>query len=227
MKNPLYLGLLITCMLMGSCTTLQNLVTAPSGLETLTAVKEVLNSSAFKSLDKLAAVSNEGLIGVLPDEVKPIVNTLKTLGLGKELDELDQKVAKASGAVLFEGKGLMADAIKEFKPADAVAIVTGQEDAATIALKNAMYGAVKNRYSARLDNKLSEIPETKHWETALSTYNLFAKNKIEGSLSDFIAERAVDAVFIGMGKEEAVIRKDPASIGKDVVTRVFDYYKNN
>ncbi len=227
MKNHLFLGLTVLGLLLGSCTTLQNLATAPSNIETLLAVKEVLNSSAFRSLETMAKTSDGGLMALLPDEAQPVIATLKTLGLGDEIDGLNKKVEIASEAALIEGKGLMSDAISEFKAEDAASIILGGENAATIALKNAMYGAVKKRYSSRLDDKLSNVDEVKHWDTAVSTYNLFAKNKIDGSLSDFIAERAVDAVFVTMGKEEAVIRKDPAALGKDVVTKVFDYYKNN
>jgi len=227
MKNHLFLGLTVLGLLLGSCTTLQNLATAPSNIETLLAVKEVLNSSAFRSLETMAKTSDGGLMALLPDEAQPVIATLKTLGLGDEIDGLNKKVEIASEAALIEGKGLMSDAISEFKAEDAASIILGGENAATIALKNAMYGAVKKRYSSRLDDKLSNVDEVKHWDTAVSTYNLFAKDKIDGSLSDFIAERAVDAVFVTMGKEEAVIRKDPAALGKDVVTKVFDYYKNN
>jgi len=227
MKNHLFLGLTVLGLLLGSCTTLQNLATAPSNIETLLAVKEVLNSSAFRSLETMAKTSDGGLMALLPDEAQPVIATLKTLGLGDEIDGLNKKVEIASEAALIEGKGLMSDAISEFKAEDAASIILGGENAATIALKNAMYGAVKKRYSSRLDDKLSNVDEVKHWDTAVSTYNLFAKNKIDGSLSDFIAERAVDAVFVTMGKEEAVIRKDPAALGKDVVTKVFNYYKNN
>jgi len=227
MKNHPFLGLMFLGVLLGSCSTLQNIGSAPSNIETLLAVKEVLNSSAFKSLETISKTSDGGLMALLPDEAQPVIATLKTLGLGGEIDKLNQKVEIASEAALIEGKGLMSDAISEFKAEDAASIILGGENAATIALKNVMYNAVKKRYSSRLDDKLANIDELKHWDTAVSTYNLFAKNKIDASLSDFIAERAVDAVFIGMGKEEAVIRKNPASLGKDVVTRVFDYYKNN
>lgn len=213
-------------LLFSSCKTIQNVGSAPSNIETLLAVKEVLNSSAFRSLESVAKTSDGGLMALLPDEVQPVMATLRTLGLGGQIDALNKKVEIASEAVLIEGKGLMSDAISEFKAEDAASIILGGENAATIALKNAMYGAVKKRYSSQLDDKLSDIDEVKHWDTAVSTYNLFAKNKIDGRLSDFIAERAVDAVFIGMGKEEAVIRQNPASLGKDVVTRVFDYYQN-
>lgn len=219
--------LLVSLLILGSsCSTLQNLAMAPSNLETINAVKEVLNGSAFKAIEGLAKASNGGLEAVLPEEVRPVLATLKTLGLGDEINKLDKKVGIVSEAAYIESKGLMSDAIKEVKFEDAASIVMGGENAATIALKNAMYGAVKKRYSSKLDGQLANIDETKHWDTAVSAYNLFAKNKIEGTLSDFIAERAVDAVFVAMGKEEAVIRKNPASLEKAVVTKVFDYYKD-
>ena len=219
--------LLFALLVLGSsCSTLQNLAMAPSNIETINAVKEVLNGSAFKAIEGLAKASNGGLEAVLPEEVRPVLATLKTLGLGDEINKLDKKVGMVSEAAYIESKGLMSDAIKEVKFEDAASIVMGGENAATIALKNAMYGAVKKRYASRLDGELANIDETKHWDTAVSAYNLFAKNKIEGSLSDFIAERAVDAVFVAMGKEEAVIRKNPASLEKAVVTKVFDYYKD-
>ncbi len=227
MKIRTFSIMLISIFILGSsCSTLQNIAMAPSNIETITAVKEVLNGSAFRALETLARGSN-GIEAMLPDEVKPVLATLKTLGLGAEIDKLDKKVAVASEAAYIESKGLMSDAIKEVRFEDAASIVMGGENAATVAMKNAMYGAVKKRYSERLDGKLAMVDETKYWDQAVSAYNLFAKNKIEGSLSDFISERAVDAVFVAMGKEEAVIRKNPASLDKAVVTKVFDYYKNN
>jgi len=227
MTKPNHLAwLLCVLFITSSCSTLNNLTLAPSNLETINALKEVLNSSAFKALNGLAKSSDGGLEAILPDEIKPVIATLKTLGLGDEINTLNQKVGQVSKVALGEGQGLMTDAISEVRFEDAAAVVLGGEDAATIALKNAMYGAVTKRYSSRLDTELTKVDETKHWDAAVSAYNLFAKNKIEGSLSDFIAKRAVDAVFIGMGKEEAVIRQNPSALGSAVVTKVFDYYKN-
>lgn len=63
---------------------------------------------------------------------------------------------------------------------------------------------------------------------ATGAYNLFASDdkKVDNNLSDFMAERAVDALFLSMGKQEKAIRQDPASLGKSVVTKVFDYYQS-
>ncbi|MBK9734617.1 MAG: DUF4197 family protein [Saprospiraceae bacterium] len=43
-------------------------------------------------------------------------------------------------------------------------------------------------------------------------------------LSNFIADKAVDAVFLAIGHEEQEIRKDYKSLGIGIVNKVFDYY---
>ena len=216
---------LVAILFFSSCSVLQNYLAAPSTLETISAVKEVMNSSAYRAIETLAKLNSEdGMMSLLPEEMAPVLNTLKTLGLSKEIDKTTQKIGEVSEIALMESKGIMSDAIKEVDLGDAVAIVTGGEDAATQVLREAMYGAVKKRYSAKLDNELDKTDVKQYWGQATTAYNLFAKEKIDQSLSDYMSEKAVDAVFLAMGKEETEIRKDPASLGKAVVTKVWDYY---
>ena len=126
--------------------------------------------------------------------------------------------------MLTESEGIVSDAISELKFTDAVAVVLGGEDAATNVLKRAMYDTVKKRYSSRIEQELGKTDALKYWPIAASAYNLFARDKMESSLPDFLAERSVDALFIAMGKQEASIRTDYRSLGNSVVTKVFDYY---
>lgn len=224
--KKIFAGLLLSILFMPSCTTLQSLIAEPSSLETISALREVLNSSTFKAINTLAKLNKNGVEDVLPPEVQPVLSTLKTLGLGGEIDRITSTVGNISGEVAKESGGIMKDAISELKFTDAVAVVLGGEDAATQVLKNAMYGSVKKRYSSRLDTELGKTDALKYWPMATGAYNLFAKKKVNGSLSDFIAERAVDGLFLTMGKEESKIRENPSSLGNAVVTKVFDYYKN-
>lgn len=211
---------------LASCSTLQSILAEPTNLETVTALREVLNSSAFRAISSLKKLNDGNIEGVLPNEIKPVLATLKTLGLSGEVDKITKTIGDVSALVAEESTGLMTDAIKQVDFVDAVSIVVGGEDAATQVLKKAMYGAVKTRYSERLDGELNKTEIPKYWPMAQSAYNMFSKDKIEGNLSDYLAERAVDAMFLTMGKEETKIRQDPAQLGKTVVTKVFDYYTN-
>jgi hypothetical protein len=149
------------------------------------------------------------------------------LGLGEDIDKVTKTIGDASNIALKESSAIMADAIKEVSFSDAVAIVVGGENAATQVLKNAMTTVVKKRYSSVLNTQLNKTEANKYWPMAAGAYNLLAKNKVEPNLSDFIADKAVDAIFLAMGHEETQLRKDPASVGSAVVSKVFDYYVKN
>jgi len=218
------LSFVCLCFSFQSCSTLKGIVAEPTSLESLLAVKEVMNSSHLRALNKLRKLNKNGVESLVPKEVSTILNTMGSLGIGGEMDQIKSSVEKASNVVLKESSFIMEDAIKQVDVGDAVAIVIGGEDAATAVLRQAMYTSVKKRYSEKIDVELDKSEIKKYWPTATGAYNVFAKNKVDADLSGFLAERAVDAVFLAMGKEEKEIRKKPADLGKAVVTKVFDYY---
>ncbi len=221
MKNLiLFVG--IISMSAMSCKTLTTLI-SPTSFETVAALKEVMNSSAFRAIQTINSL-NGGAESALPASLKPVLNTLKALGLGGEIDKINQHVANASRIAGKESALIMKDAIAEVTFQDAAAVVLSGGDAATTVLKEKMYGSVTKRYSARLDQELNKTDALKYWGTAAEAYNLFASKKVDSSLSDFLAKRAVDAAFLGMGVEEKKIRTDYKSLGSSVVTKVFDYY---
>ncbi len=218
--------LLIFTMLLSSCSTLNNLGIAPTALESIQAVKALMDGSSFRAINALQKMNAAGGVeGLLPKEIAPVLKTLKTLGVGKEVDGITKQINGISKMVAGESAGIMKDAISSIKITDAVGVVLGAEDAATMLLKNAMYGSVKKRYSERLDTELAKTEVPQYWPMATGAYNLFAKNKVDNDLSGFLAERAVDALFLTMGKQEKQLRKDPKKLQNAVVNKVFDYYQ--
>ena len=227
MKNFLLPLLAFSILAFTSCSAVNGLNIKPSHLETVMALKNILDSSTFKALKAFKDVNDDGIAGVLPPEVNTVLKTLKTLGYGKEVDQVTKTIGNASKVMLTESEGIIGDAISELKFTDAVAVVLGGEDAATNVLKRAMYDTVKKRYSTRIEQELGKTEALTYWPIAANGYNIFAKEKVNSSLPDFLAERSVDAVFLAMGKQEASIRTDYKSIGNSVVTKVFDYYSKN
>ena len=224
--KKLMIPLLICTMMLSSCSTLNKLGIAPTSLESIQAVKALMDGSSFRAIKALQKMNAAGGVeGLLPKELVPVLGTLKTLGVGKEVDDITKQINGISKMVAGESAGIMKDAISSIKITDAVGVVMGAEDAATMLLKNAMYGSVKKRYSERLDAELGKTEVPQYWPMATGAYNLFAKNKVDSDLSGFLAERAVDALFLTMGKEEKQLRKDPKKLQNAVVTKVFDYYQ--
>ena len=221
MRNTLLITLSI--LLFSSCATLNKLGIKPSALETALALKQVLNSSTFQTIKTLKNLS-EGNAEMMPKELNTVLAGLGALGYGDDVDKVKKQISNASGIALNESEGIITDAIKEISFKDAAAIVLGGEDAATGILKNAMYSTVKKRYSERLGQSLEGQEAVEYWPIASRAYNLFSSNKVDTTLPDFLAERAVDALFLGIGKNEKAVRADYKSLGNQVVTKVFDYY---
>jgi len=219
-----FLVFLTAALMLSSCSMLNQLNLKPSALETVMALREILNSSTFKAVKKLSQLSSDDPSRALPSEFKTVLDGLKTLGYGQEVDKITKQVGTASAVVLKESESIIAESIKEVDFGDAVSIVTGGKDAATQVLKNNMKTVVRRKYAERLDTELGKTEATKYWPIAAGAYNIFAKDKIDSSLSNFLADRAVDGVFLAIGHEEQEIRKDYKSLGKAVVTKVFDYY---
>ncbi len=225
MKNikAYFVGIILSMSII-SCDVVQSLIAEPTALETLTAVKEVMNSSAFRAIKTIKQIGDGNPSSILPKEVNQVLGALKTVGMGGEIDKATRSIAGASKVVANEGTAIMSDAIRQVDIKDAAAIVLGGQDAATEVLRQAMYATVKKRYSSRLDEELGKSDIDKYWSIAAGAYNMFGDKKIDGKLSDFLAERAVDGLFLTMGKEEKKIRTDYNSLGKQVVTKVWDYY---
>ncbi|MBX2845193.1 MAG: DUF4197 domain-containing protein [Saprospiraceae bacterium] len=227
MKKMIFIGMML-CMSFYSCNTAKVLLGEPSEAEVLQALTKVLDSSALKALVTLNKLNKQGAEGLLPEELQPVLATLKTLGLGDDVTKVENTITDVVSTVAAESGGILTDAVKEVNFGDAVSIVLGGEDAATQVLREAMYTTVKKRYSQKIEAELlNQEPEImQYWGMATGAYNLFAKNKVDANLSDFLAEKAVDAVFLSMGAEEKKIRDNPASLGDAVVKKVFDFYQN-
>ena len=210
-----------------SCSTLSKLNIKPSALETVMALQQILNSSTFKAIKKLHKLNSDDPSKALPAEIQPVLAGLKNLGYGAEIEKITKQVGDVSGIVLLESEDIIKQSIKEVDFGDAVSIVTGGKDAATQVLKNNMKVVVRKKYAEKLSGELNKTEVNKYWPIAANAYNLFSKNKVDASMSNFLADRAVDGVFLAIGHEEQEIRKDYKSLGNAVVNKVFDYYSKN
>lgn len=223
--------LMVSLFSFSSCDTAGILFGEPTAAEVQYALQKLLNSSALDALVKLKAINEEGFGGVLPEELQPVLATLKATGAISDLDKVENTMINVSEDVLNESGEIMKETIAELSFSDGVAIVLGGKDAATQVLRENMYTVVKNRYSSQLEDELVSVsPEImNYWKIGSSAYNLLAPadEKVEGTLPDFVAERSVDLLFSSMGAAEADYRSNIERIGDSVVSKVFNYYRNN
>jgi hypothetical protein len=201
-------------------------VSSLSNTEASGGLKEALTQGVGKAVSTLGAA--DGFFGnkevkiPLPKSLKKIEKGMKLMGMGKQSDELVLKMNRAAEAAVPEAKVLLVDSIKQMTLADAKAILTGPNDAATQYFKRTT--------SKQMGEKFLPIV-TKATENVqlADSYNKYAEmgskvgvvKKEDANINQYVTNKALDGVYLMIAKEEAAIRKDPLGQASSLLKKVF------
>ncbi len=201
-------------------------VSSLSNDEASSGLKEALTQGVGKAVGTLGAA--DGFFGnkevkiPLPKSLKKIEKGMKLMGMGKQSDELVLKMNRAAEAAVPEAKALLVGSIKQMTLADAKAILTGSQDAATQYFKKTT--------SVQMGEKFLPIVQkaTENVQLA-SSYNKYAEmgskfgvvKKEDANIEQYVTNKALDGVYFMIAKEEAAIRKDPLGQTSSLLKKVF------
>lgn len=189
-------------------------------------LKEALTQGVGKAVSSLGAA--DGFMGngevkiPLPSSLQKAQKIMKMMGMGKQSDELVLKMNRAAEAAVPEAKTLLVDSIKKMTVADAKAILTGPNDAATQYFKKAT--------SSQMAAKFLPIVEKATANVQLAdSYNKYAEmgskfgvvKKEDANINQYVTKKALDGVYLMIAKEEAAIRQDPIGQGSNLLKKVF------
>jgi hypothetical protein len=142
--------------------------------------------------------------------------------MGKQVDETVLSINRAAEDAAKGAKDIFIDAIKNMSVRDAINIVKGNNDAATVYLKDNTSPQLNEKFRPVIKASLDKVEATKHWEELITAYNRipFVK-KMNPNLTEYVTGKAIDGLFIMIAKEEARIRKDPMARTSDLLKKVF------
>jgi hypothetical protein len=202
----------------GSASTLTN-------SEIISGLKEALSKGAEKSTMKLSAVDgflgNAALKILLPPEAKNAEQTLRNMGMGKQVDDAITSMNRAAEDASKSATPIFIDAIKSITINDGIGILKGSDTAATSYLKSKTSTALTNAFRPVIESSLQKVNATKYWKTLTSTYNMIAVKKVNPDLAAYVTERALSGIFLQLGEEEKEIRKNPAARTTELLQKVF------
>ena len=201
-------------------------VSSLSNAETSDGLKTALNQGVTKAVASLGAVDgffgNNAVKIPLPNSLKKIQKGMKLVGMGKQSDELVLKMNRAAEAAVPEAQTLLVDSIKKMSLADAKAILTGPQDAATQYFKRTT--------SAQMGEKFLPIVQKATANVQLAdSYNKYAEmgakfgavKKEDANINQYVTKKALDGVYYMVAQEEAAIRKDPLGQSSAILKKVF------
>lgn len=197
-----------------------------SNAEASGGLKEALTQGIGKAISSLGApdgfLGNKEVKIPLPKSLKKIEKGMKLMGMGKQSDELVLKMNRAAEAAVPEARALLVDSVKKMTLADAKAILTGPEDAATQYFKKTT--------STQMAEKFLPIVKKATENVQLAeSYNKYAEmgskfgvvKKEDAKIEQYVTNKALDGVYLMIAKEEAAIRKDPVGQASSLIKKVF------
>ncbi|MFY8161649.1 MAG: DUF4197 domain-containing protein [Candidatus Kapaibacteriota bacterium] len=197
-----------------------------SETEAANAIKEALTNGVSKGSDFLSKkdgfLKNPEVMIPFPKDAKVVETTLRKVGLGKQVDDVVTSLNRAAEDAALSSKDIFVAAVKGMSVKDAINIVKGNDDAATTFLKTQTNESLKLTFKPIIQNSIEKVGATKHWATAMTSYNKvpFVK-KVNPDLNEYVTLKAIDALFLMISKEEAIIRKDPMARTSDLLKKVF------
>ncbi len=229
MKRIFLACLLSSTFLFSGCDAIKKVagLIAPSELEMALGLKDGLTQGLFRGFNAFADPNGNPLVRfAFPGEAAKIEKTLRDLGLDKMVDQVTGKFTRAMSSAVNTAKPMFINSIKQMTIKDAAKIlVTDNPHAATDYFKTTMTPELMTAFRPIVDSTIQTEGAGKEWSSITNIYNKipFINKPLENSLTDFIAARAIDAMFLMVANEEEDIRNKYEFRKTDMMKKVFGY----
>ncbi|MBT9611963.1 MAG: DUF4197 domain-containing protein [Burkholderiales bacterium] len=189
-------------------------------------LKDALVEGAGKAVSSLGRtdgfLQNDKVRIPLPESLQNVESVMKALGQGKRIEEFKTSLNRAAEAAVPEAKTLLVDAIKKMSVADAKAVLTGGEDAATKYFRQATETKLHERFLPIVGKTVNRYKLTDQYNRVAGTASKAGLlNKEQANMSEYVTGKALDGLFFMIAEEEKAIRKDPLGRSSEYVRKVF------
>ncbi len=189
-------------------------------------IREALINGTGKSVDLVSLV--DGYFGnpeikiPFPEDARVVESTLRSMGMGKQVDDAIQSINRAAEDAAHEAKPIFVDAITAMSIQDAIGIVRGEDNAATEYLRKSTSAELNKKFRPVISKSLDRVQATRYWADVINTYNKIPfVQKVNPDLTAYVTGLAIDGLFIMISREEKRIRKDPVARTSEMLKKVF------
>ena len=163
-----------------------------------------------------------GLPGYLDDAAK----VMKSLGLGKRIDELVVSINRAAEAAVPMGKDLLINAVQTMTVTDAKNILTGGNTSVTNFFAERTRLPLGERFLPVVNQATEKVGLTQKYNAFAGKAASFGLLKPEeANLAQYVTGKTLDGLYLMIGDEERRIRQNPAGAGSAILKKVFGTMK--
>ncbi len=175
------------------------------------------------STSKLDGFLGNALIRiVMPEQFEVAAKTLRAVGFGKQVDELEIGMNRAAERAAGEATEVFLNAITQMTLEDAFSILNGGDNAVTNYFRSRTEESLHERFKPIVTEKMSEIGLYKVYNGLTDYYNKLPLVTTPAlDLDEYVTQHALKGLFTVLGQEEKRIRTDPLARTTDLLRRVF------
>jgi hypothetical protein len=189
-------------------------------------LKEALRIATERTVTSTSTL--DGFLGnaliriVMPEQFETVAKTLRTVGLGKQVDELEVGMNRAAERAAGEATEVFLNAITQMTLQDATSILKGGENAVTNYFRTHTEESLHERFKPIVTDKMSEVGLYNVYNGLTDYYNklpLVTSPALD--LDEYVTQHALNGLFTVLGQEEKRIRTDPVARTTELLRRVF------
>jgi hypothetical protein len=189
-------------------------------------LKEALMLGITKGADQASQTDGFNLNRLIripfPPDAQRVANTLRTLGLGAQVDRFELSLNRGAEQAASKAKPIFLAALKSLTFADVWNILTGQKDAATQYLKRSTSAQLSTAFQPIIQQSLNQVGATRYYTELSTRYNMIPLVKpVQTDLNEYATGKAIDGLFTLIAQEEANIRENPVARTTALLKRVF------
>lgn len=197
-----------------------------SGRDAGGGLKEALTQGAGKAVDLLGRT--DGFLGnpkvkiPLPENVQKVEGVMRSLGMGRQADELVNAMNRAAEAAVPQAKSLLVNSIKQMSVQDAKGILTGGEDSATQYFRRTTSAPLAEKFKPVVRQAMAKVKlAEKYDQLAGKAAKLGLVREEDSHLENYVTQKTLDGLYLMIAEEEKAIRADPAGAAGKLARKVF------
>ena len=195
-------------------------------------LKEALGKGVQQAVGSLGKpdgfLKDAGVKIPMPESLQKAEKVLRTLGQDKMADEFVTTMNRAAEQAVPEAAAVLGDSIKQMSIADAKAVLTGTNNAATQYFRRTSQTNLFDRFHPIVKKATEATGVTRTYkqmmEKASGLGGGFGSSLLSKDTTDvdrYVTTKALDGLFVKIAEEEKRIRENPLARSSDLLQKVF------
>ncbi|OEC38781.1 hypothetical protein A7D27_21000 [Pseudomonas sp. 1D4] len=178
---------------------------------------------AVQQLGKPGGFSNNPEVRIeLPGKLGKAAKTMKMMGMGDQVEQLETSMNKAAEAAVPQAQALLVDAVKKMTVQDAKGILTGPQDSATQYLNRTSREQLRAKFLPIVKKATDQVGLAQQYNSFAGQAASFGVvDAKSANIESYVTEEALDGLFKMIAEQEASIRQNPAGAATSLAKKVF------